>query len=115
PVIIICPIHGQFQQRPHEHSREGQGCPKCGAVRRGCKRRKPLDIFIEEANKKHNGFYDYSSVEYLTTISLVTIICPAHGPFPQIPISHLRGQGCPKCGGIKTRDSKIKSLDTFIN
>lgn len=29
PVIIICPIHGEFEQKPYHHLR-GQGCVKCG-------------------------------------------------------------------------------------
>ena len=28
PIIISCPIHGDFTQRPHDHIR-GHGCPKC--------------------------------------------------------------------------------------
>ena len=28
PVTIICPIHGEFPQKPHKH-KLGQGCPKC--------------------------------------------------------------------------------------
>lgn len=28
PVTIICPIHGEFNQRPHHHL-EGQGCRAC--------------------------------------------------------------------------------------
>ena len=28
-VCIICPIHGEFWQRPAEHLR-GKGCVKCG-------------------------------------------------------------------------------------
>lgn len=28
-VCIICPIHGEFWQRPINHYKRGQGCPKC--------------------------------------------------------------------------------------
>jgi len=28
-VVIICPIHGEFEQNPNNHL-HGQGCPKCG-------------------------------------------------------------------------------------
>ena len=27
-VTIICPVHGEFHQRPNDHLR-GNGCPKC--------------------------------------------------------------------------------------
>ena len=28
-VIIICPVHGEFEQTPNSHL-SGQGCPECG-------------------------------------------------------------------------------------
>jgi hypothetical protein len=28
-VLIICPIHGDFEQKPSNHL-QGQGCPTCG-------------------------------------------------------------------------------------
>lgn len=38
PVIIICPIHGEFSQTPAKHIKKGkshnaQGCPKCRYIR----------------------------------------------------------------------------------
>lgn len=33
-VKIICPIHGEFEQKPHNHKR-GSGCPKCGNIKTG--------------------------------------------------------------------------------
>lgn len=33
PIIIGCPIHGKFEQRPENHLR-GNGCPICGKYRR---------------------------------------------------------------------------------
>lgn len=27
-IIIVCPIHGEFLQKPHDHL-YGRGCPKC--------------------------------------------------------------------------------------
>lgn len=32
-VIIICPVHGEFLQSPHNHL-IGHGCPMCGFVQR---------------------------------------------------------------------------------
>lgn len=29
PIMITCPIHGEFLQRPNDHL-EGKGCPHCG-------------------------------------------------------------------------------------
>ena len=57
--------------------------------------------FIEQARKTHGDKYDYSKVKYISNRSKVCIICPIHGEFWQIPYSHLRGIGCPSCGGTK--------------
>lgn len=55
------------------------------------------ETFIEKANKVHNGKYDYSKVNYANSSIKVTITCPIHGDFEQLPSSHLMGHGCPKC------------------
>lgn len=36
-VCIICPIHGEFWQKPINHT-QGKGCPKCGLIHRNTKR-----------------------------------------------------------------------------
>lgn len=43
--------------------------------------------------------YDYSLVDYKNNRTNITIICPNHGKFEQLPSVHLRGNGCPKCSG----------------
>ena len=92
-VCIICPDHGEFKQTPNNHLR-GQNCPKCGG--RG---KLTTDDFIKKAKEVHGNKYDYSKADYKNNHTKVTIICPAHGEFKQIPSSHLQGSGCPKCGG----------------
>ena len=64
----------------------------------------PLNIntFIEKSKKINGDIYDYSLVNYKNTNTKVKIVCQKHGIFEQIPKSHLKGSGCPKCnGGIK--------------
>ena len=58
--------------------------------------------FIKKANQLHNDKYDYSNVEYVNSRTKVTIICPEHGEFDQLPSSHLQGNGCPKCARVWT-------------
>ena len=71
------------------------------------------DEFIEKANKKHNGKYDYSLIpEKFLTKQKITIICPKHGEFMQKACEHLRGCGCKQCG-IETR-AKKQTLTTEI-
>ena len=57
--------------------------------------------FIEKAKSIHGDKYDYSKVEYNKSTEKVCVICSKHGEFWQEASSHLRGIGCPKCGGTK--------------
>ncbi len=54
--------------------------------------------FINKAVSVHGNIYNYSMVDYIRSSQKVTIRCPAHGDFKQIPNSHLSGHGCPSCG-----------------
>lgn len=56
-----------------------------------------MSEFIEEANKYHNGKYDYSNTIYQNSTSKVSITCYKHGVFRQLPRNHLYGHGCPRC------------------
>lgn len=90
-VIIICPEHGEFSQRPGEHINYAQGCPKCAC--------KDVTIaeFIKKAIKVHGTKYTYEKVEYVNNQTKVDITCPKHGTFSQTPASHLQGANCPTC------------------
>ena len=99
-VIIVCPIHGEFEQRPFSHL-SGHGCPKCKAD----EKRSSTEQFIQKAILIHGDKYDYSKVEYKTAHNKVVIVCPIHGEFEQRPNSHLSGDGCPKCKVDEHRSS----------
>ncbi len=96
-VIIICPTHGEFKQKPNTHL-NGCGCPYCASHKGGISR--TTESFIEDANKKHGDKYDYSQVNYKNNKTKVKIVCPEHGPFWQTPTRHLSGDGCPNCKGF---------------
>ena len=70
-VCVICPEHDEFWIRPTNHLNK-VGCPICVG------RNKTTEIFIEEANKKHNYKYDYTKVNYIDSKTKVIIICPDH-------------------------------------
>lgn len=62
------------------------------------------DVFVSKAmgvTNHQNKSYDYSQVEYKRSSVKVKIICAEHGPFWQSPNAHLRGYGCPACGGAE--------------
>lgn len=98
-VCIICPEHGEFWQRALAHS-QGQGCPYCSG-----NARKDSLSFSEAARSVHGDVYDYSMVNYVNNSTKVEIVCPKHGAFWQSPSKHLKGHGCPKCGGSVRSDS----------
>ena len=107
-VKIICPIHGEFFQTPHNHIR-GNGCPQCKRAFLNKVKTKGTAKFIEQAKEIHGDKYDYSKVEYTNKDKKVCIICPVHGEFLQSPKVHLQGHGCPTCKSSKL-EMKIEAL-----
>jgi len=105
-VCIICPLHGEFWQTPAAHI-QGQHCPKCANKKRGDTFRGNKDNFISEARKTHGDKYDYSKVEYESMMKPVEIVCSKHGSFWQIPMLHVKGQGCPKCAGRNHTNEEV--------
>jgi len=93
-VLIICKVHGEFEQQPNKHL-QGQRCKKCTIQ----KQRFTTEQFKEKAKEKHGDIYDYSISNYINYITKVSIQCKQHGIFEQKPQQHLDGNGCPKCGG----------------
>lgn len=108
-IKILCPIHGEFYQKPYSHL-QGIGCPKCGFKKSSDFNRKGNDRFIEQANKIHNNYYNYDKVIYNSNKDDIIIRCPKHGDFKQSPQSHLKGHGCIKCSPKKEN----KPNDIFI-
>jgi len=106
-VIIICPTHGKFKQKPVSHINSKQGCAKCARERQ----RKNHDEFLQIAVTVHGDKYDYSKTEYKDSREKVTIICKRHGEFQQLPTAHCAGRGCNICW----IDDKILTKDDFIN
>lgn len=102
-ICIICPIHGDFWQKPQEHLK-GKGCKICGILNR----KKPEikqsnEKFIGKLKSVHADKYDYSLVKYQGSKIPIEIICKKHGSFLQLPYDHLLGHGCPKCGFVESK------------
>lgn len=113
PVTIICPIHGEFNQRPEIHFR-GSGCNKCGIEKAKLKQTSNTELFIKSTEKIHNYKYDYSEVAYVNNSTSVIIKCKIHGKFKQKPSDHLTGKGCAKCGDISSAEAKRSNTTDFI-
>lgn len=111
-VCIICPEHGEFYQPPTNHL-SGNACPKCAyQYSHGKYRLTTFETFLTQAKNIHRDKYDYSKVEWKNTYTPITIICPIHGEFTQVPQNHIRLKcGCKKCGR-EIAKSKVNKYDT---
>ena len=108
-VTIICPKHGEFEQRPKHHTTLKSGCRKCNKYD---PKKLTTKDFIRKAREVHGDKYDYSRVEYDGFKSKVLIICPEHGEFEQQAGNHLTGKGCSKCSkrtGMTTKDFIVEA------
>lgn len=114
-VIIICPIHGEFLQKPIAHA-DGDGCDKCSREESGRLRATTINSFINKARVVHQDRYTYSTSDLIkNNQSKVNIECNIHGVFRQSVYAHLRGCGCPKCGDISVSKKTTKSLQSFLD
>lgn len=91
PVCIICPIHGEFWQKPSDHLM-GKGCGKCSKV---------VMITNDEFRDICNGIYgdavDFSESNYTGSKNKVGAKCKKHGYFERRASYLLHGKGCPLC------------------
>lgn len=70
----------------------GYGCPKCSK-----RYHMNTEEWISAARKVHGDRYDYGKVLFVNAKTPVTIVCPKHGEFKQVPSEHLSGKGCRFC------------------
>jgi hypothetical protein len=109
-INVNCLIHNTFSIRAYSHL-EGTGCKKCDIERRASNNRYTHETFLNKAIKIHNNKYSYPAV-YEHSNKLLTIICPIHGEFQQLPYTHLLGNGCKKCAND---DSVGRYSETWFN
>jgi len=112
-IIIGCKEHGEFLQTPKNHML-GQGCPKCGKIKKAKNKVLNQAEVLEKFKEAHNGFYDYSNVNYIGNKKLIKITCPLHGPFLQTPDNHKHNHGCPECGRSRTTAGISYTQDIII-
>ena len=112
-VCIICPEHGEFWQKPSDHT-SGHGCPKCKGDKTRERQTLSKEDFIKKAREVHGDKYDYSKVNYDSCETKVCVICHKHGGFKQRPADHTQGVGCPKCANEATGERLRSSKEEFI-
>ena len=106
-VKFKCNNHNIIQEDTPSHLRSGRGCKICSKEAKIAKSASTTEEFIAKAKAIHGEKYDYSKVMYVKNDEKVIIICPKHGEFLQTPMTHLRGNGCQKCG-YETIGRKLK-------
>ena len=112
-VIIICPKHGEFEQTPGGHL-QGRGCNGCKSEKLGRLKRPCWDKVKERIAKVHGDRYVIPDQEYINNHTKLTVICRLHGEFKIAPVKLINeGQGCRKCGILKTTADSTKDLSYF--
>lgn len=103
-IVIICPIHGDFNQIAGNHLKSG--CFKCYGTEK-----LTTEIFTQRAKNVHGDKYDYNKVDYQGLRKKVTITCKKHGDFIQSACNHLEGVGCPVCKESKGENKVAMTLN----
>ena len=114
-VKIICPTHGEFEQRPNNHL-TGQGCTKCGYEKVSSDLTLSFETFLIRSKRIHGKTYEYDEETYTLYTKKMRMICPIHGDFFQTPHSHISmSTGCRKCGYIRGSNKTRLTTQEFIN
>lgn len=108
PVIITCPVHGEFKQTPQKH-KIGQGCVYCS------KGKLTKEDVISRASNVHDDEYIYLIDTYSGFHKKMEIECKRHGVFSQRVDYHLKGGRCPKCSYDITSERNKLTNKEFID
>ena len=89
------------------------GCIKCANITTGESNAYSQEEWVDLAKSKHNDLYLYDKVVYVNSQTEVIIGCKKHGDFQQLPVVHLTGGGCTKCGIERSTESKLLTEKDF--
>lgn len=109
-VCIICPIHGEFWQKPCDHLNR-RGCFKCSK-----NQKYTTEGYIKKVREIHNDKYSYEKTNYVNSHTKIIVTCPIHGDFEILATNHLCGDGCPLCSKApryNTKQWKIRAYEKF--
>jgi len=120
-VKIICKEHGEFEQRPNDHTSHKNGCNKCAVERQKVLVTLSQEEAINRFKKVHGDKYNYSKFQYSGAYGESVIICEKHGEFTKTATNHLSGVGCWECTkenvnfGSKVGDIQYITKEVFLN
>ena len=111
-IIIICPVHGEFEQTASNHL-YGSGCYDCGVEKNRIKKiltakNKFIDFFENDLTTDYE--YDWDS--YVNATTPMRIKCSIHGWWDTTtPHSHKSGTICPTCALLNQGKKRRLSID----
>ena len=109
-VKIICPIHGEFEQKVVRHL-AGYDCPFCkqGIITK--------DLFLKRAREIHGNKYEYILEKSIYRVNeKIIFICKKHGKIEQLVNNHLNMKhGCYLCAGEITKSKGETDVFNFIS
>ena len=100
-LIIICKIHGEFNQTPANHVKD-HGCKKCGTEIIKQKQTISQEDFINRVNEKWPNLLDLSKTVYTNFKTKLTVKCKKCNTEYDTDASQLlcrTGHGCVVCNG----------------
>ena len=113
-VIIMCPKHGDFPQRP-DHHLGGCGCTECKKEKISKNKTLSTEDFIAKAKNVHGNKYNYDKTKYINSTKKVIITCPIHSDFEMMPGNHTSlKQGCHECAKEKLSKLHVGNKEEFI-
>lgn len=106
---ISCSSHGKFFAS-YDGLKQGKRCPKCSLISKTKNNR--LDI-EEVKNRITKAGYLPKFESYSDSQSLLSVVCPVHGPFKASLERFMYGYGCQKCS--KGRSKSQDEMFDFIH
>lgn len=101
-IKVYCPKHNKTDFRPvYQINVRGKYCSLCTKEKLDEKRiTTKTENFLKISSEIHKNQYDYSSSVYKGATTPICIKCNVcNSVFFQRPHNHMRGHGCPDCGG----------------
>lgn len=115
-VLYVCPVHGQYWQRPNDH--QEHGCPLCG---KSSSLRKRQEVHREKEPWPQWLLEDLEESDRKKLLNFeipakgkAHFVCPTHGVYLQGIVNHLNGHGCPVCTQGNYRSNREKVMQEFV-
>lgn len=106
-IKLVCPEHGEFTQSTSSHLK-GSGCWPCSNKLRGAhlkelkgkpsRKRMTDEEFFARAAEAQTRKWEYGELVREDAKTYIHVKCEQHGWFKQLAATHMKGQGCFKCG-----------------